>query len=240
MIDKLYAFIGEFCIESGNIAIIDPYFNKLCSLEEKIPINNDTSIHTSLNPGIYRAYHQKDSINNNITSLIILKNDFKISDISDEQMKYLGNISTFLSSAVAISDTKYIYKTQFLYNFFGMDVCFDADRFISDIPKMPYPKDIKNKLYDYLENMKKQGKNPVGKQLVEILQTLPIWIGFKAYDDDSTAWTVDVLNKLYCSDMDATLIKSGVASRTESGEHSCYLIHRYDNQIGILIHLDAI
>lgn len=241
MNNTLYSFICDFNMEHGEIMIIDPYYNKLSSFEDKVPLDNNNILHASLLPGIYNAYHSKDWINDNISSLFLLRRDFDIEKATSQfSYCYMGNVSTDRSSSVAVIEKQFIYKTRWLYHFMGEDMIFDADRILSDVEKMPYPAEIQERIIKLCQMRKQEGHNITGKNILEILQSLPIWIGFKYYDEDSTAWTVEVINKLYSSVIDAAYIKGGVVSRTESGNHPCYMMQMDNENVGLAIHLDAL
>ena len=239
--DNLYSFICDIRMEHGDIMVTDPYYNKLSALQDKIPLDYNDVLHASLLPGMYNAYHLKDWVNNNISCLLLLRQDFDIEKAAD-RFSYcdMGCVSTNRSSAVVVIEKEFIYKTKWLYHFMGEDMMFDADRILSDVGKMPYPAELRERLMRLCQLRKQAGCNVTGKEILEILQSLPIWKGFKYYDEDSTAWTVEVISKLYSSIIDAAYIKGGVVSRTETGNHPCYMIKMDDKNVGMSIHLDAI
>lgn len=233
------AWVGDFECTSNMIDIVDPHINSMSILEEQIPVANEMMVHVrGVLGGLYRAYHVYMD-NGAICAMLVLHNGYDLEKLEFENICSFGNVSSRMGSAVVIVDKRYRHAAE--YNYFPIDddAIFDPKTFMEKIQDMPYGAAIKEKFLNMVRTMVKEGKNPRGIDIKEILAGEHIWEGFRRFEEKSSMWSVEIEKKLYNSHTGSTSIKGGVASMATPGTLECLGCRNRQGYVyGIIVQLD--
>lgn len=222
-----FAHIGAFDIVSGTIDIADPYINPITVAVERIPVVNEKMIKVSnMLCGMYDAYHVQECYDGQPTGLLLLHNAYSLKDIENKKGLYgLGYASSNIGGGIVAVDEALRYSTKYCYYPIEGDAYYNSDLILSNLDNMKYDDIIKQRLRELIENTKSDNwlNHPKGEDIMNAIGDLePIWSGFTDFNNGSSQWSVDIMNRMNASYTKAAVIKSGVISSTAIGFNACY------------------
>lgn len=218
----MYRYIGVVINDSSTYDIADAMVNAIFCEQLSIPRENQTilKVRNSL-AGIYNAWHIVDEDTHEIRELLLLHHTYEFDDLYDNAPLCVGSVCTALAHAVCVVDERYHFDPCYSYYMLEKEAFYDGDEIIRRLPSSPYPNDIKQNLNIAIRGLRKQGKQPTGEDINNIINGYPIWDALSSKKIYSSHWSVDICNRLK-SNIPAAVFKGGVISSCEPGFVTCY------------------